>query len=318
MIRSSTSVRRRHGRQRPAPPPSNRRSATCALPLSSVEQPKARAALVRSTSSDVFPSAPGAPLDLGLPLRKAEARPLQHRRRGRYRPRTAHGRVRQMTIPRSPRWAARCSRDFRKAARSEHARRVGDLHAGPRVAIADAAQRGGEGDVERPDVGRGMAASSLGCLVQVEARPPRRCVTHVGRWASHGVVGRRTTRLQGPGLAIEPPRPRSPGQGGSSDLPRGRPGSPVSGRSVHDCEKRSTPSDQHHNCQSIYRGHAVHYEPGPHTLRSTLRSKSGPKTHSSPCLSRGSVVGEGGLEPPRGFPHWHLKPARLPFRHSPE
>ena len=30
------------------------------------------------------------------------------------------------------------------------------------------------------------------------------------------------------------------------------------------------------------------------------------------------VVGEGGLEPPRGCPHWHLKPARLPFRHSPE
>ena len=29
-------------------------------------------------------------------------------------------------------------------------------------------------------------------------------------------------------------------------------------------------------------------------------------------------MGEGGLEPPRGFPHWHLKPARLPFRHSPE
>jgi hypothetical protein len=31
-----------------------------------------------------------------------------------------------------------------------------------------------------------------------------------------------------------------------------------------------------------------------------------------------SVVGEGGLEPPRPFEHWHLKPARLPFRHSPE
>jgi hypothetical protein len=30
------------------------------------------------------------------------------------------------------------------------------------------------------------------------------------------------------------------------------------------------------------------------------------------------MVGEGGLEPPRGNPHWHLKPARLPFRHSPE
>ena len=29
-------------------------------------------------------------------------------------------------------------------------------------------------------------------------------------------------------------------------------------------------------------------------------------------------VGEGGLEPPRSYEHWHLKPARLPFRHSPE
>ena len=28
-------------------------------------------------------------------------------------------------------------------------------------------------------------------------------------------------------------------------------------------------------------------------------------------------VGEGGLEPPRPCEHWHLKPARLPFRHSP-
>lgn len=30
-----------------------------------------------------------------------------------------------------------------------------------------------------------------------------------------------------------------------------------------------------------------------------------------------STVGEGGLEPPRPEGHWHLKPARLPFRHSP-
>ncbi len=29
-------------------------------------------------------------------------------------------------------------------------------------------------------------------------------------------------------------------------------------------------------------------------------------------------MGEGGLEPPRPCEHWHLKPARLPFRHSPE
>src|SRR6478609_8841644 len=33
---------------------------------------------------------------------------------------------------------------------------------------------------------------------------------------------------------------------------------------------------------------------------------------------RGSFicVREGGFEPPRPFGHWHLKPARLPFRHS--
>lgn len=34
-----------------------------------------------------------------------------------------------------------------------------------------------------------------------------------------------------------------------------------------------------------------------------------------PCTT---LVGEGGLEPPRPEGHWHLKPARLPFRHSPE
>jgi hypothetical protein len=27
-------------------------------------------------------------------------------------------------------------------------------------------------------------------------------------------------------------------------------------------------------------------------------------------------VREGGFEPPRPCGHWHLKPARLPFRHS--
>lgn len=34
--------------------------------------------------------------------------------------------------------------------------------------------------------------------------------------------------------------------------------------------------------------------------------------------ARWGFVGEGGLEPPRPEGHWHLKPARLPFRHSPE
>ncbi len=33
-------------------------------------------------------------------------------------------------------------------------------------------------------------------------------------------------------------------------------------------------------------------------------------------LPRLITVREGGLEPPRPCGHWHLKPARLPFRHS--
>ena len=39
----------------------------------------------------------------------------------------------------------------------------------------------------------------------------------------------------------------------------------------------------------------------------------------TPDEDRGlSFVREGGLEPPRPCGHWHLKPARLPFRHSRE
>ena len=33
-------------------------------------------------------------------------------------------------------------------------------------------------------------------------------------------------------------------------------------------------------------------------------------------MTRSQLVREGGLEPPRPYEHWHLKPARLPFRHS--
>ncbi len=29
-----------------------------------------------------------------------------------------------------------------------------------------------------------------------------------------------------------------------------------------------------------------------------------------------TLVREGGFEPPHPFGYWHLKPARLPFRHS--
>src|ERR1700751_691619 len=40
-----------------------------------------------------------------------------------------------------------------------------------------------------------------------------------------------------------------------------------------------------------------------------------PEIGDSPRLD---FVGEGGLGPPRPEGHWHLKPARLPFRHSPQ
>src|SRR5690606_34902730 len=46
------------------------------------------------------------------------------------------------------------------------------------------------------------------------------------------------------------------------------------------------------------------------------RTRVRPGTRGVPGLT--ISVGEGGLEPPRPFGHWHLKPARLPFRHSPE
>jgi len=36
-----------------------------------------------------------------------------------------------------------------------------------------------------------------------------------------------------------------------------------------------------------------------------------------PESSRRIVVGEGGFEPPHPFGHWLLKPACLPFHHSP-
>ena len=62
-------------------------------------------------------------------------------------------------------------------------------------------------------------------------------------------------------------------------------------------------------------------EPISHVVARTrveIRWKSDYFHRQKPLLSRGFVVGEGGLEPPRSCEHWHLKPARLPFRHSPE
>ena len=54
------------------------------------------------------------------------------------------------------------------------------------------------------------------------------------------------------------------------------------------------------------------------TLRRHARTTSDGLTRRNPCRAGVSRVGEGGLEPPRPCEHWHLKPARLPFRHSPE
>jgi ABC-2 type transport system ATP-binding protein len=52
------------------------------------------------------------------------------------------------------------------------------------------------------------------------------------------------------------------------------------------------------------------------TLDDVFLALTGRTSTEEKCC--GDRVGEGGLEPPRGCPHWHLKPARLPFRHSPE
>jgi site-specific DNA recombinase len=56
--------------------------------------------------------------------------------------------------------------------------------------------------------------------------------------------------------------------------------------------------------------------------RLRTRHRAATKNRTPAFAGRGSsidwLVGEGGLEPPHPFEYWHLKPARLPFRHSPE
>ena len=49
---------------------------------------------------------------------------------------------------------------------------------------------------------------------------------------------------------------------------------------------------------------------------SGVADNSRPAEDSGPGRPELCLVREGGLEPPRPFGHWHLKPARLPFRHS--
>lgn len=38
--------------------------------------------------------------------------------------------------------------------------------------------------------------------------------------------------------------------------------------------------------------------------------------HAHDYLGKHSMVRAGGLEPPRPFGQWHLKPSRMPFRHA--
>ena len=55
----------------------------------------------------------------------------------------------------------------------------------------------------------------------------------------------------------------------------------------------------------------------PHRQGRQESGHAGLPIRKRPPISRGpSLVREGGFEPPRPFGHWHLKPARLPFRHS--
>lgn len=60
----------------------------------------------------------------------------------------------------------------------------------------------------------------------------------------------------------------------------------------------------------------------PNEARTSQHVESHTNARTPAFAGRGSrndwLVGEGGLEPPRPCEHWHLKPARLPFRHSPE
>ena len=62
------------------------------------------------------------------------------------------------------------------------------------------------------------------------------------------------------------------------------------------------------------------HQPGQAVRRAARTSRTAcPAAGPDTPYSVGSypfLVREGGFEPPRPFGHWHLKPARLPFRHS--
>lgn len=60
------------------------------------------------------------------------------------------------------------------------------------------------------------------------------------------------------------------------------------------------------------------HRPRPHLLAQETENPGKSRGNLSPMTRLITIVGEGGLEPPRPEGHWHLKPARLPFRHSPE
>ena len=86
----------------------------------------------------------------------------------------------------------------------------------------------------------------------------------------------------------------------------------------------STPADAPRWATAPRTAHA-HVTSGPTAARTAVEAVEHEQHQNEPVRRRHDrlmrptrIVREGGLEPPRGCPHWHLKPARLPFRHSRE
>ena len=89
------------------------------------------------------------------------------------------------------------------------------------------------------------------------------------------------------------------------------------------CDRpRRKPSGNPPHCHPPGHGRATPplSAPAPRTNRTTKNRRSQTLSSLRPpayAVREPLTVGEGGLEPPRPEGHWHLKPARLPFRHSP-
>lgn len=93
-------------------------------------------------------------------------------------------------------------------------------------------------------------------------------------------------------------------------------------RGPHAHRRPQHPHHRHHQRPPHPRTHPRHHPqlPTPKTENTPSQQlKVFTMTRDLSSMSRViTMVGEGGLEPPRPEGHWHLKPARLPFRHSPE